>query len=201
MKFLIDKSPADVSRKMELAPEIVMGQLLTPLTRYKNHSGSFAMDNGCFSEFHESAFISLLERDKVYRAECKFVTCPDIVGNARRTMELWEHRRKWIPTNWPTALVLQNGIEDMSIPWDELDAVFIGGDDRFKDGQAVVDIIKTAKILGKWVHVGRVNGVDRFSHFESKGADSCDGSGVSMYDHMLNKIMDRNTQLKLEISN
>lgn len=79
-------------------------------------------------------------------------------------------------------------MEDLDIPWHELNAIFIGGGDPWKDSRASLDIVKTAKTLGKHVHVGRVNTVKRFKLFSDVGADTCDGSGVAMYDHMLDDI-------------
>jgi hypothetical protein len=79
-------------------------------------------------------------------------------------------------------------MEDLEIPWGEMKAVFIGGGDPWKDSSAAIDIAKTAKTLGLHVHVGRVNTAKRFKLFASIGADTCDGSGVAMYDHMLDDI-------------
>jgi hypothetical protein len=83
-------------------------------------------------------------------------------------------------------------MEGLEIPWDEADAIFIGGNDPWKDSNAAADIVRTAKILGVWVHVGRVNTPRRFEHFFQLGADSCDGSGVAIYDYMLERIERRN---------
>jgi len=80
--------------------------------------------------------------------------------------------------------VLQNGIEDMGIPWDGLAAVFIGGDDRFKTCNAVWDIVRTAKAMGIWVHMGRVNTADRVEKALEMGCDSIDGTGLARYSHM-----------------
>lgn len=90
------------------------------------------------------------------------------------------------------AFVAQDGIENMEIPWDEMSCLFVGGKDPWKDSQSAADIVRTAKTLGLWVHVGRVNTPKRFEHFLQLGADTCDGSGVAMYDHMLEKIERRN---------
>ena len=67
MKFLIDKSPKDVGRKMALHPDLVAGQLLTPLTRYSNAGGVFAIDNGAFSGFPAREFAALLTREEKNR--------------------------------------------------------------------------------------------------------------------------------------
>lgn len=187
MKYLIDKSPKDVERKQDLYPELVMGQLLTPLTRYRNAKKPYGIENGCYCGFDWKAFDALLKREKENKADCLFVTCPDIVGSARRTLEIWKYRMRFA-RGWKLALVIQDGMEDLEIPWSELAAVFIGGGDPWKDSKAAVDIVKTAKILGKHSHVGRVNTLKRFKLFAEAGADTCDGSGVSMYDHMLDDI-------------
>jgi len=190
MKFLIDKSPTDVERKNK--SDLVLGQLLTPLTGYRDWGGQYAIDNGAYSGFLEANFSRLLKRQESRKADCLFVTCPDIVGAGRRTLELFQRRKLWIPEGWRVALVIQDGMEDLEIPWDELDAVFIGGGDPWKDSKAAADIVKTATILKKWRHIGRVNSPKRFEHFSQLEADTCDGSGVAMYDHMLLRIERRN---------
>lgn len=188
MKFLIDKAADELTRKMHLHGDFIAGQLLTPLTRYANFGGTFAIDNGAFSGFDANLFKNLLARNEQNRTRCLFVTIPDIVGSARRTLEIWRHRAKFAQY-WPMAFVAQDGAEDIEIPWDEMSAVFIGGRDPWKDSQHAIDIVKTAKTLGKHVHVGRVNTAKRFSLFRDAGADTCDGSGVAMYDHMLDSLV------------
>lgn len=188
MKFLIDKSSADIGRKMEQHGDYIAGQLLTPLTRYSNFGGTFAIDNGAFSGFDANAFKNLLAREAANRTRCLFVTIPDVVGSARRTLELWRHRARFAQY-WPMAFVAQDGAEDLEIPWDEMSAVFIGGRDPWKDSQSALDIVKTAKTLGLHVHVGRVNTAKRYRLFADVGADTCDGSGVAMYDHMLDSLV------------
>lgn len=98
MKFLMDVRSSEMERKWHL--DFVCGQLLTPLTRYSDWGGLYAIDNGAFSGFPEQAFRSLLERQKAARDRCKFVTCPDIVGNGRRTLEIWQYRHRWL-SGWP----------------------------------------------------------------------------------------------------
>lgn len=187
MKFLVDTSPNEVERKAGLHPDLVGGQLLTPLTRYRNAKRKYGIDNGAYSGFDLAAFMSLLAREEENRDQCLFVTVPDIVGSARRTLEIWKHMRHLF-SSWPLALVMQDGMEDMEIPWDEIAAVFIGGCDPWKDSKATIDIVKTAKILQKHSHIGRVNTIKRFKLFAEAGADTCDGSGIAMYDHMLDDI-------------
>lgn len=193
MKFLIDTQQDTLRKRMETS-SLILGQLLTPLTGYSDWGGIYAIDNGAFSGFDKVKFCRLLKRQEARRSDCLFVTVPDLVGAGRRTVELFRHRLEVLPelAEWPVALVVQDGIEDADIPWSELAAIFVGGKDPWKDSAAAADVVKTAKILGKWSHVGRVNTPRRFDHFSEIGADSCDGSGIAMYDHMLHKIEYRN---------
>jgi hypothetical protein len=69
----------------------------------------------------------------------------------------------------------------MDIPWDLCNCLFLGGRDPWKDSQAAQDIVKTALALGKHVHIGRVNAVDRYILYAKLGAHTCDGSGISRY--------------------
>jgi len=190
MKFLIDTQKETLSRRIAKS-ELILGQLITPLTGYSDWGGVYAIDNGAFSGFRAEKFRRLLERQALRKDDCLFVTCPDIVGAGQRSVELFKQRRRWIPEGWRVAMVAQDGMENIEIPWTEMDAVFIGGRDPWKDSQAAADIVRTAKILGLWVHIGRVNTPKRFDHFSDLGADTCDGSGVAMYDHMLEKIENR----------
>lgn len=126
LKILIDTRETD----KKINSNVICGQLLTPLTRYQNwavkRNQKFAIDNGAFSKFNASGFKSLLERERANQSQCLFVAIPDIVGNARRTLEVWKMRNSFA-AGWPMALVAQNGIEDLDIPWQEMKCLFLGG--------------------------------------------------------------------------
>lgn len=171
---------------------VKVGQLLTPLTRYKlrDPSRPWAIDNGGFKQLDIPGLKSLLKREEHHRDNCLFVAAPDIVGSAQRTLELFDLFEP-VLDGWQIALVCQDGQETLPIPWARIGAVFIGGSTNWKCSGHVEAIIKTAKIFGKWVHVGRVNHPDRFAHFEALGADSCDGTGLARYSHMRRAIANR----------
>lgn len=179
---------------------VPVGQLLTPLTRYRlrDPSRPWAIDNGGFKRLDIPAFDALLARESHHKDKCLFVAAPDIVGSAQRTLELFE---RWLPRleGWPVALVCQDGQESLPIPWDNIAAVFIGGSTNWKCSRHVEQIIKTAKLLGKWVHAGRVNDPQRFLHFERLEVDSCDGTGLARYSHMRRSIARRADQHVLDI--
>jgi len=187
MKFLIDSSQACIQDR---ACELITGQLLTPLTNYANWGGNFAIDNGGFTGFDPVKFKKVLTKNKSHSEKCFFVAMPDVVGNARRTLEIYRHRfdQGWVMSGYKTALVAQDGLEDLDIDWRSVDAIFIGGGDPWKDSKSSLDIVRTAKIMGKHVHIGRVNTPRRFIRFHDIGADTCDGSGVVKYRHMLEDI-------------
>jgi len=164
-------------------------QLLTPLTRFtrQHPEAMFAIDNGAFAGFNPQGFRSLLEREAGAMHLCRFVTVPDVVGSARRTLEAFSHWRGQLP-GWPLALAAQDGIEDLEIPWCFIKAVFVGGSTDWKLGNHAKAVIACAKVMGKWVHVGRVNTPGRFEYFEDLGADSIDGTGLSRYSWMRQRI-------------
>lgn len=189
MKFLLDTNPPDVQRLSAEHPDFVIGQLICPVHSRANWGGAFAMDNSAFTSFDGQAFRRMQDRNASAREKCLFVTCPDVVGNMRRTLEIWRHRERFA-SGFDLCLVLQNGAEDMDIPWHETPAVFIGGIDPWKESSACADLIRTAQVFGLHVHCGRVNQIRRFEYMSEMGVDTCDGSGVSRYGfHQLLQIV------------
>jgi hypothetical protein len=192
MIVLLDTSHDLEVCSQELGCEV--GQLLTPLTgfRLRDPTKPWAIDNGAFSGFDEKAFFSRLRRQAHDKVNCKFVCAPDVLGQAMRTAELFEWFKPRIAgSGWPIALVVQDMHELVRIPWYGLDAIFVGGSTAWKVGPHAAACIQTAKALGKWVHVGRINDPARFQYFEDLGVDSCDGSGISQYSHMRDAIRRR----------
>lgn len=175
-----------------------VGQLLTPLTRYRlrDPERPWAIDNGGFKGLDIPAFEALLARESHHKDKCLFVAAPDIVGSAQRTLELFE---RYLPMleGWPVALVCQDGQEHLPIPWDDIAAVFIGGSTLWKCSPHVEQIILTAQLLGKHVHAGRVNGPQRWLWFERLGVNTGDGTGISRYSHMRRSIARRADQGEL----
>lgn len=185
MNIMLDCSPAKImTYRARFGMDFL--QLRTPLTKYARAPGiAYGLDNGCFERFERAVWERLLDEAETDRPI--FVTLPDIVGDAARTIELFDVFK--LRTNGlPRALVLQDGIQHVRIPWDDLDAVFVGGSDHFKYSREAVNAAKAAKLLGKWVHVGRVNTAGRVRNWIGL-ADSLDGSGISRYDHMLIDVM------------
>jgi len=182
----------DTSEDLSVAQEelgATVEQLLTPLTRFSRQDKGvrFAIDNGAFSGFNANGFRSLLDREWDARSLCRFVVAPDVVASAIRTREVFDI---WKPklAGWPVAYVVQDGQESVSIPWGEVAAIFIGGSTAFKMGPVARACISAAQCAEKWVHAGRVNTPGRWEYFEALGADSIDGSGLSRFSWMREKI-------------
>lgn len=196
MRVLLDTSEDLAVCSEELG--VPVEQLITPLTRRRIQAPGqpFAIDNGAFARFNAKRFLALLRRNEGHRTHCRFVVVPDVVGSARRTLEVF---RYWQPElcRWPLALACQDGQEELPIPWDLIDAVFIGGSTRWKESDAAAQCIKAAQALGKWVHVGRVNTQSRFEWCEQLGVDSVDGSGIAQFSWMRERIRNRNGHHKL----
>jgi len=184
MKIMLDCSPKKIKEYSEKYNHDFW-QLRTPLTNYALSGKPYGLDNGCYSRFPEKDWMRLISQAKEHPPV--FACSPDIVGDAIRTLDLFaQFESKMI--GLPRALVLQDGIGNHSIPWDKLTAVFLGGSDRFKISTEAVNACKTAKMLGKWVHIGRVNTPERVNNWLGF-ADSLDGSGVSKIDERLEDVL------------
>jgi hypothetical protein len=168
-------------------PEVQFGQLRTPLTRRKrNDERVWALDNGCFSRFDQKTWLKMVKEANTAGDRAEFVCLPDCVGSAKRTCEMFDHYINYTQLV-RRALVLQDGIGQERIRWVKLEAVFVGGSTEFKTSPEAFQAAKAAKAMGKWVHVGRVNTVERLQAWIGI-ADSIDGSGISRYSHMLDAV-------------
>jgi len=158
-----------------------LGRLYVPADGNAIQTGlPFAADNGAFSGFDEAGFLGLLDRlDGLSPA---FVAAPDVVGDGPKTLAMFA---AWGPRirqrGLPVALVLQDGMNVVSVPWGELESVFVGGSTEWKLGHAAADIVAEAKRRGLWAHMGRVNSRQRMQYAYEIGCDSFDGTSASMF--------------------
>lgn len=163
------------------------GHLLTPSGKHAMgpivaSQLPWACDNDFFWKPDPVAYRRLLAK-VAGRPGCRFVPCPDAVGDARETLERF---RLWRPeveaTGQPVALVGQDGIEDFDLPWGEFAAFFVGGTTAWKESRAAMGLCDEAKRRGKWVHVGRVNTFRRLRKVWDWGTvDSIDGTCFSKW--------------------
>ncbi len=141
----------------------------------------WAMDNGCFSKAHEfnlERFINFAQRRLATDGDrCLFVVCPDVAFDAAGTIARWHEYRDAVKSlGRPVAFVTQDGMGMEDVPWEDIDALFVGGSTEWKTGHESGALMAEAKRRGLWVHVGRVNSLRRLRAAYSLGADSCDGT-------------------------
>lgn len=168
------------------------GRLLTPRlwcnVDSTIRSGTvWAVDNDGFNGFDAGAFTRMV-LGLSFKDGCLFVNAPDVfdkergVGDHEATLALLP---EWEPlirmAGFPVSFVLQNGANPSNVPWDNCDAVFIGGSTDWKLGAEAEAIVRRAKQLGKHVHMGRVNSLRRIRYAQSIGVDSIDGTGWAKY--------------------
>lgn len=156
-----------------------IGYIDTPAQGNHRPAGvTWCADNGAFGKGYpgDQGFLGwLAEQDN--RADCLFATAPDVVCDHQRT-----YRRSFpfLPAirdlGYKAAFVAQNGARTYNVPWLTFDVLFIGGDDEFKLGIRARQLVREAKRLGKWVHMGRVNSRQRYRYAQHIGCDSADGT-------------------------
>lgn len=144
--------------------------------------GRWAADNGAFTGFEEIPFLAMLKRHSYAKDRCLFVACPDVVGHHRPTFELFQTwGRNLRAAGWPVAFIAQDGCRAGDVPFDDIEALFIGGTTTYKLSSEAARCVVAAHELGKWVHMGRVNTARRLHYAAVLGVDSVDGSGWSKW--------------------
>ncbi|MFC8532070.1 hypothetical protein [Nocardia sp. NPDC057227] len=157
-----------------------LGCLDTPRQSQLPDTVTWAADNGCFAagtEFDIDRWFGWLERRAAHAPRCLFATAPDILADAAATITRSSH---WLARirdlGYLTALVAQDGLEHLDIPWRDFDVLFIGGTTSWKLGPAAADLIAEAQRRDRWVHMGRVNTRRRLRYAHALGVDSVDGT-------------------------
>ncbi|WP_228523941.1 hypothetical protein [Mycolicibacterium phlei] len=157
-----------------------LGYIMTPRQGQLLFDGvTWCADNSCFSKGYpgDDKWLAWLDRFSYAVDRCLFATAPDVVGDAAATLK---RSRPFLPMirelGYPAALVAQDGLEELDIPWDEFDALFIGGSTDWKLGSAATALAMEAKSRGKHIHCGRVNSRRRLKFCAAVGYDSVDGT-------------------------
>lgn len=161
-----------------------IGLMLTPLAgnrpAWAERVVAWAADTGCFSQgdtFDLWNYLDWLEKFRPAIGNCLFATAPDIVGDAAGTLERSAPVLPMIQElGFTPALVGQDGLEKLTVPWDTFGAYFIGGSTRWKLSIESASLVREAKRRGKLVHMGRVNSGKRLVYAARIGCDSSDGT-------------------------
>jgi hypothetical protein len=158
-----------------------IGLLLTHVSQRNlpnNDGWIWAADNACFTgkTWDSSAWLRWLEK-MPNPQDALFATVPDFVADHKKTLEMWpQWFRQVKDLGFKPAFILQNGCTPDEVPWDECDAVFIGGSTEWKLGIQAEAIVREARKQNKWIHMGRVNSLRRMTIAVHFGCDSVDGT-------------------------
>lgn len=170
-----------------------LGALLTPEswsgTNSKVHDEFvwWAADGACVElvdgqpvsreSFSWTKYRDWLEAMKTSQPSCLFAVVPDRVGDHEATLARFHlHHEEIRELGYPVAFVAQDGATAHTIPWDDIDALFVGGSTEFKLSEAAYYLAGLARRKGKWAHMGRVNTFQRLRRATAAGYDSVDGT-------------------------
>jgi hypothetical protein len=156
----------------------LLGQIATPAAGNAILPGvSWCADNAVFADRYpgDSEYLAWLAT-RPHRVNCRFAVAPDVVGDAEATYVRSLPMLRRIQGLVPVAYVGQNGATPDSLPWDQFDALFVGGDTAWKLGAEARALVSEARSRGKWAHMGRVNSAKRLRYAQFIGCDSADGT-------------------------
>lgn len=151
-----------------------MGNKLPPDRLWAADTGAYADPYGV--DF--GAYLRWLDKHTDdERARCLFATTLDVPRDWPNTLARGVPRLREIRAlGFPVALVLQDGATPDQVPWDGLDAVFVGGTTRWKLSPAASALVAEANRRGKHAHSGRVNSLRRLRAVAAQGCGSADGT-------------------------
>jgi hypothetical protein len=135
---------------------------------------TWAADNGCFSDnWNADKWRRWLEST----SGAIFATAPDVVADAAATRQRWDEWHDVVTgTGHAPAYVIQDGQDDVDVPWGDMAAIFVGGSTAYKLSESARRHVAEAKRRGLWAHMGRVNSFNRLRLADDWGCDSADGT-------------------------
>jgi hypothetical protein len=166
-----------------------LGAILSPAQGNRIPAAAqFIIDNGCGPGKDgqpgggypgNRAYLELLSHLSAQsRRRCLFAVAPDVLCDAEATIARLDpfsgRIRAWF--GLPVAMVAQDGLERLDVPWQSFDVLFLGGSTEWKLGLAARRLAGAAKARGKRVHMGRVNSLRRLRYADAIGCDSADGT-------------------------
>jgi hypothetical protein len=158
----------------------LLGLIATPAGGSPPRPGiDWCADNACYAGKYpgDQRYLDWLTRHRPHADRCAFATAPDVVLNAaatlHRSVPMLERIRA---AGYPAALVAQDGLERLAVPWDTFDVLFLGGSTDWKLSPAAAQVVREATGRGLPVHMGRVNSRRRMRYAASIGCRSADGT-------------------------
>lgn len=157
-----------------------LGMIASPAAGNRVQPGwHWCADNSVFAGRYpgDEAYLRWLAQRAGHAQRCAFATAPDVIGDGAATL------RRALPIlariqdlGYPAALVLQDGMQHLPLPWNRVDAVFVGGTTEWKLSPAAARLVGEARRRGLHAHMGRVNSLKRLRHAASIGCHSADGT-------------------------
>jgi hypothetical protein len=171
-----------------------LGAIVTPGRAYRVEGAQwFIADNGCFAESSprqrqghgspygwpgEAGYLAWLRRVRAaMTGQCAFASAPDVLGDPVATLARAGPLLQPIrDLGFPVALVAQDGLENLTVPWGSFDVLFLGGSTGWKDGAGAAQLAAEAVRRAVPVHMGRVNTRTRLRYASAAGCSSVDGT-------------------------
>lgn len=158
--------------------ESMLGQIVSPAEGKDPFGVEWIADNSVFGGKYpgDGAYLDWLS-GLSNKDLCRFAVAPDVVcdheATLHRSLPMLAAIRAVVGR---VAFVAQNGATPSWVPWPLVDALFLGGDTAWKLGADARDLARSAKRQGKWLHMGRVNSLQRLRYAHAIGCDSADGT-------------------------
>ena len=155
----------------------LVGPTAMPKTKLRKWM-PFALDNDAFgawtngTPWDEKAWREMLRCVRMTRLRPRWALVPDVVADKSATIAKWAEFAPVVREHgFLTAFALQDGMTPDDVPVDA-DVMFLGGTTEWKWFS-----LPMWAGLGRRLHVGRVNSLERLWTCERLGVESVDGTG------------------------
>jgi len=160
-----------------------LGQIVTPASGNRVIPDvPWCADNAAYTGGYpgDEKYLAWLSARAAHAGRCAFATAPDVVADAAATLARSVPMLARIRAlGYPVALVAQDGLENLTVPWGGFDVLFLGGTTDWKLGPAAADLTARARAHGLGVHMGRVNSQRRLRYAAAIGCQSVDGTHLA----------------------
>ena len=112
----------------------LLGMIANPASGNRVEAGiDWCAGNAAYTGHYtgDDTYLAWLAARAPHVGRCAFATAPDVVGDAAATLARSLPMAGRIRAiGYPVALVAQDGLEHLAVPWGEIDALFLGFTDR-----------------------------------------------------------------------
>ena len=156
VRYLGTPSGPDVRAAMSAG---LIGCMTTPAQGNRIPDGAvIAVDNGCFGKHYvgDERWFEFLARtvDRYGADRILWAVAPDVPFDAAGTLVKslpWLARIRELGV--PAAFAAQDGCDQLGVPWDAFDVLFIAGSTEWKTGPIAEQLAREARARGKGIHM------------------------------------------------